>query len=496
MIFSFTMTILTNNFLLDLLAVFIAIFVVAYTYFKWAFKYWEKRNVVVPFEAIVPFGNIGNPVWRTKSLGQITSDIYFALKKRSLKFGGKYSLISPRLVIADPEIIRCILSKDFQFFTDRGLFHDEKVNPLTGNMFVIGGAKWKNLRTRLSPTFTSGKMKLMFQTLVECGGPLVCSVEEQARNQTAIDIKEVLGRYTTDIIGSCAFGLECNSFESEDAEFRKQGKKLFSINFLKAIKIAIVFSVPKLASFFRISQQTKEEIDFYLNIVRDTIEFREKNNYRRNDFFQLLMDIKKNSELDPNEKPFTIEEFAAQVFVFFVAGFETSSTTMTFALYELARHPEIQQKVRDEVNSVLKQHNGKITYDAMQEMKLLRCVIDEALRMYPPVPILFRRCTKNYQISNVVIEKNVITEIPVMGIQKDPEYFPEPNEFKPERFSEKNKDKITPYTYLPFGDGPRNCIGALKAFVGIQNLSRKFFFRVAFWFDAKQSGNGGFIAEF
>lgn len=88
------------------------------------------------------------------------------------------------------------------------------------------------------------------------------------------------------------------------------------------------------------------------------------------------MEIKRKSEEEIGGKPFTIEDFAAQVFVFFIAGFETSSSTMTFALYELAKNQDIQTRVRDEINSILKQHDGKLTYDAMQDMKLLGCVID------------------------------------------------------------------------------------------------------------------------
>lgn len=133
---------------------------------------------------------------------------------------------------------------------------------------------------------------------------------------------------------------------------------------------------PDLARKLGLEVMPKESIDFFMKVVTDNIEFREKNNYKRNDFFQLLMEIKSKSEKQSGERPFTVEDFAAQVFVFFLAGFETSATTMTFALYELAKHQDIQKRLRDEINSVLKQHDGKLTYDAIQEMKFLKCVVD------------------------------------------------------------------------------------------------------------------------
>lgn len=89
------------------------------------------------------------------------------------------------------------------------------------------------------------------------------------------------------------------------------------------------------------------------------------------------------------------------------------------------------------------------------------CVVSEALRMYPPLPAVPRTCTEDYPIpdSNFTLEKGSTVMVPILGIHRDPENFPEPDQFKPERFNEENIGKIKPYTYLPFGLGPRNCLG-------------------------------------
>lgn len=224
-------------------------------------------------------------------------------------------MASPRLLIADPQLIKHVLLKDFQYFSDRGVYHNEKANPLSGHMFAVEAAKWKNLRVKLSPTFTSGKMKMMFQTLVDCSDPMVELVTRHINNELPIDIKEVLGCFTTDVIGSCAFGLECKSFQKEDAEFRKQGKRLFTPTLKQLVKNTVAFSSPELARKMNLSIMEKDHINFFMKVVKDNIDFREKNNFIRNDFFQLLIDIKKESETN-NGKPFTVEEFAAQVFCF------------------------------------------------------------------------------------------------------------------------------------------------------------------------------------
>lgn len=119
-----------------------------------------------------------------------------------------------------------------------------------------------------------------------------------------------------------------------------------------------------------IKMMNPEEETFFLNMVGDTVEYRKKNNYVRNDFMQLLIDLH-------NDNPdFTREQIAAQAFLFFVAGFETSSTTMSFALYELAVNGKIQEKAREEIQKVLEKHNGELTYDALQDMKYLGQIID------------------------------------------------------------------------------------------------------------------------
>jgi cytochrome P450 family 6 len=161
---------------------------------------------------------------------------------------------------------------------------------------------------------------------------------------------------------------------------------------------------PKLLIALGVAQTQQDISKFFSKVVKDTVSYREKNNYTRKDFLQLLIDLK-NNKLAEDEgykhdgNTLTIDEIAAQCFVFFIAGFETSSTTMTFAMYELSKHQELQDKVRDEVNAVLAKHGGKITYEAIQDMKYMDQVINEALRKYPPLPLLTRHVRAGLQDS-------------------------------------------------------------------------------------------------
>lgn len=360
--------------ILDILGIVIALVAVGLAYIKWSHGYFKRRGWH-HLEPNFPLGNSENPLNRTKCVGQFVKDIYDHFRSKKLPYGGFYTIARPTMVPVDPDVIKSIISKNFQKFTDRGLYANEETNNLNGHLFFLGGNRWRKLRVKLTPTFTSGKMKMMFDTLVACGKPMLESVEDNIEQGKSLDIKEVLGCFTTDVIGSCAFGLECNSFKEKDAEFRKYGKLIFYANAWIIIKFLFGTSFPELARKLGVDPSNKEVKVFFNKVVKDTVEYRENNNYRRNDFMQLLIDLK-NSE---NGNGLTLEELAAQAFVFFLAGFETSSTAMTYALYELSLHQKIQDKAREEVRNVLKKYDGNLTYEAMHEMKYLGQIVDGKL---------------------------------------------------------------------------------------------------------------------
>jgi cytochrome P450 family 6 len=472
----------------DLVAISVAILTVVVAYYKWTYQYWRRRNF--PYlEPRIPFGNTDNPFSPKENAGIRVKRHYDMMRAKGWKHGGLYSLLKPSYLALDLECVKNIMTKDFQYFTDRGLYYNEKVDPLSAHLFAIGGQKWRNLRTKLSSTFTSGKMKMMFQTLVDCEPNLLQKIENDRVARVPIDIKEALGCFTTDIIGSVAFGLECNTFAEENSPFRKYGRKVFTLNTLRLLKITLISSFPNAAKNLGVVQTPKDVSKFFINLVKDTVSYRENNNYTRKDFLQLLIDLK-NNKLAEDEgykhdgNTLSIEEIAAQSFVFFIAGFETSSTTMTFALYEFSKHPELQDKVREEVNTVLAKHEGKITYDAIQEMKYMDQVINETLRKYPAVPLLTRKCVRDYKIpgEDLVIEKGTTILISILGIHYDKEYYSDPEKFDPERFTEENKKSRHHYAHLPFGEGPRMCIGMrfglMQSKMGLSSLLKNYKFTV------------------
>ncbi|KAJ8916091.1 hypothetical protein NQ315_004457 [Exocentrus adspersus] len=160
-------------------------------------------------------------------------------------------------------------------------------------------------------------------------------------------------------------------------------------------------------------------------------------------------------------------DVVAQAMIFFLAGFDSVSTLMCFTTYELAANPDIQDRLRQEVMTTLDECGGKITYEGLLKMKYLDMVVSEVLRKWPSTLATDRLCLKPYTINPALpdeqplhLEEGSILMIPIYGMHHDQEYFPNPDRFDPDRFNDENKDNIKPYTYFPFGLGPRNCIGS------------------------------------
>lgn len=231
---------------------------------------------------------------------------------------------------------------------------------------------------------------MMFPIVVDCAIQLNVLVNSLVEEGSVIDVRDVMGRYTTDVIGSCAFGIDCNSIKDPNSKFRRYGKKALEFGFVKKMKYMVALAYPGILKLMGTGLVHKDTREFLLSTVRQTVDYREKNNIIRKDFMQLLIQLKNNAYLEHKSDGVDIKrkennghgttldivEMTAQVLIFFLAGYETSSTTLTFLLYELAVNPHVQTNLRKEINETLRRHNQNITYDVMIEMHYLHRCID------------------------------------------------------------------------------------------------------------------------
>ncbi|XP_065091270.1 probable cytochrome P450 6d5 [Ochlerotatus camptorhynchus] len=457
-------------------------------FLNYVFGFWKRRKIpqLMP---LFPFGNFTNLFRGRASFPEVCKKLYQRSKQWPLL--GGYVLLRPMLFVNDPQLAKDIMVRDFQHFHDRGSYVDEENDPLGGHLFSLAGEKWKHLRTKLTPAFTSGKLKGMFKTLVDTGVVLQSFIQKYAECGEVVEIREILARYTTDIIASVAFGIQIDSINNPNEPFRQMGRKVFEPSLRNNMRILLTYMVPKLNRLLKLKIDDDVE-RFMLGVVRETLEYREQNGITRKDMMQLLLQLRNTGTVSDDErwtvdatnqlKELSLEEVAAQAYVFFLAGFETSSTTMSFCLYELAKNATIRRKVQQEIDSVMERYGGELTYEGITEMRYLECCIDETLRKYPPVPILNRECTQDYKFpgSHLIIEKGTAVVLQFGGMQHDPQYYPQPMRFEPERFQEAN---VRTKPYAPFGDGPRICIGMrmgkMLTKVGLSLLLARFNFELS-----------------
>ncbi|XP_014281614.1 cytochrome P450 6a2 isoform X2 [Halyomorpha halys] len=458
--------------------------VVIWLAYKWwtsIYSQWDRRGVQnVPSSS--PLGSDASLTLMTKYQGYTLNEMY---KKFSTPYFGLYMVRSPFLVIKNPEIISIILTKEFSHFRNRQFLKIHKSDFIFQHLFNLEDDKWKTTKGKLQSTFSTSKLRSMFPLFIKCTENFQ-SVLLQKEGET-INMKPTLKRFTTDVICQTLFGLEANT--NCESEVTKIGQKATDLNLLILLKVAIKLAFPEIAKNIPLKVFPTDVEKFFLKLVTDIVEYREKNDVKVNDFLDSLIQMKKrgmtgeekkfeNGNINWQSQDITLEVMAAQCFFLFVAGLENASSMQTYCLYELALNPDLQKTLQSEIDNCLKKH-GELTYEAIKEMEFLNMAISETLRKYPVLPFTSRICTTPLTFPDgFQVEKGDQMIIPTWSLQHDPQYFPDPEKFDPERFSEQNKDSIVPYTYLPFGEGPRMCLGMrfsqLQMKVGIVSILSKY----------------------
>lgn len=229
---------------LNMIIIINIILCVVYGYYKYRHSYWENLNVPC-IAGKIPFGSISSVVLKRQSFIERITEIYSTMKEKGHKYVGIYFITRRALVLIDPELIKKVLVTDFQYFHDRGVYHDEKNDPLSAHLVALSGDRWRQLRQKLTPTFSSGKLKAMFEVVLKCGEELGSALRDAT--DLTVEIKDLAARYTIDVIGSSAFGIECNSLKNPDAEFRQMGKKVFQSSYVDGFKRLLIRNSPWLA---------------------------------------------------------------------------------------------------------------------------------------------------------------------------------------------------------------------------------------------------------
>ncbi|XP_049678360.1 thromboxane-A synthase isoform X4 [Accipiter gentilis] len=318
------------------------------------------------------------------------------------------------VVVSTPEMIKQILVTDFSNFTNR-----TKPNliskPMLDSILCLRDDRWKYVRSLLTPAFSNTKLKEMTPLINQACDVLLCNLKVYADSGKAFDIQRCYNCFTLDVVGSVAFGTEVDSQKNPDDPFVKNCRTFFQMSLFKPLLILILSFPFIMIPLLRIlpNKKQKELNGFFIQTIKNAIVLRQQQDAaeRRRDFLQWMLDSRDSADslaagyldvMNPSaassqnevplagrapsekvQKTLTEDEIAGQAFLFLIAGYETTTSTLSFATYLLATNPECQEKVLQEVDEFSAKHMVP-DYQNVQELPYLDMVIAETLRMYPP----------------------------------------------------------------------------------------------------------------
>ncbi|XP_054157193.1 cytochrome P450 3A8-like [Oppia nitens] len=457
--------------------------ILLYLYYRLTrnYSYWSSRSINGP----KPLPILGT-MWQMfqKPAFQINLDN----RKTYGNLYGTYLGTRPVLVLTDPQLIKDVNIKDFNIFVDRNdliNFND----PIADRaLFTAMGDKWKSLRSVISPTFSSGKMRAMHPIIIEC----VKRLDRYLSDKKEIEMTTTMSKMTMDVIVRCAFGNEIDTYDEQRThDFIVYSRRLLSANWRTLLTFIVGAISQDLLQWSGLKLIDPAVETFFRSAIKTIVDKRRADGSgpKHKDYIQLMIDARNktslssdnNKEVDDNiinsdeiftktAKSSSVDKHFADIkgevddddvlansIIFLVAGYDTSSMALSFLFYALALHPDCQQKLYDEI----KRFDNQYDYETIAKMSYLEACVAETLRVYNPISTVGRMAAREYTVGDtgITVPKGMLIMCDIQSLHRNPEYFPDPDRWNPERFMPYNRDKLVPYTYMPFGLGPRNCVG-------------------------------------
>ncbi|MFC7019202.1 MULTISPECIES: cytochrome P450 [Haloarcula] len=339
-------------------------------------------------------------------------------------------------MIAHPDAIQRILLDEHEAFEKGAVVTRNLADAMGEGLFVTGGDQWQNQRTQVQPAFYRERLCRYVPEMRSAAKETV----EQWRDGMVVDVTDTMTATTMDVLGRTLFGVDVteNPVVSEASD-----------------AILTRFDTSRVWSFLpdRLPTPTNLRYRRKLGELRQFVDDlarqrrRQDPENRGEDLLSILVGFVEASEL-------TVEELRDNMVTFLFAGHETTALGLTYTLLCLARHPDRQADLRAEVDAVC---DGRVTAVDLPELERVERAIDEALRLYPPVYMLFREATRDVTLQGYDIPAGTTLVVPQWAVHRDPAWWDDPEAFRPERFDD---DADRPeYAYFPFGGGPRHCIG-------------------------------------
>ncbi|EDV98207.1 probable cytochrome P450 6t3 [Drosophila grimshawi] len=456
------------------------IFLFIYLHLKKSYSYFRRHRLpYLPASVWTPLGHLRQLLLLHISFGDLFKNIYADERIEAEKLAGFFVFQTPALILRDPEIIRLVLVKDFNRFLNRYEAADAGHDAMGALTLPLAKYhQWRESRLCMSQLFTSGRIKQrMYPLILEVLHDLEQHLERNMCGQAerVLPLSEMCQLYTTDVTGKLFYSWNGAGLRQNQSQLRQQAKQLFKPDLMKLLHFMSIFFLPQWTGWLR----AKVFSTPYARFMRQLVSQHTKSE-SGDDLIDHLQQLQGRR---PAKHYVHHEDFiASQAGIFLLAGFETSSALLAFTLYELAKQPRLQQRLRQELHSAFGD-SFNLSYETAVKLPYLKMVCLEALRLYPAAAFINRECTQPEGFSlrpriDFVIPCGMPAYISILGLQRDEKYWPNPLHFNPERFAPQHITQITPMTFIPFGAGPHGCIGSrlglLQLKLGVAHILKTY----------------------
>ncbi|XP_070074617.1 probable cytochrome P450 4d14 isoform X2 [Drosophila takahashii] len=383
---------------------------------------------------------------------------------------------------ADPKMIEAIMSS--QQTIQKNNLYGLLTNWLGDGLLVSKGQKWFRRRKIITPAFHFKILEDFVEVFDQQSAIMAQQLHAKADGKTVINMFPVACLCAMDIIAETAMGVKINAQLQPDFPYVQSVKNASAtlaerfMNPLQRQDALMRLFYPKVLD--KLNDSVSNMHSFTNSVITERRDLLQKslagNAPLLNDVGQkrrmALLDVLLQSTIDG--APLSNEDIREEVDTFMFEGHDTTTSSIAFTCYLLARNPEAQALAFQEIRDVLgDDKSAPVTMQQLGELKYLECVIKESLRLFPSVPLIGRHITQDTMLAGKLIPAHSDVVILIYHAQRDPEYFPEPEKFLPERFSMERKGEINPFAYTPFSAGARNCIGQKFAMLEMKSTISK-----------------------
>uniref|UniRef100_A0A182RDP0 Uncharacterized protein n=1 Tax=Anopheles funestus TaxID=62324 RepID=A0A182RDP0_ANOFN len=430
-------------------------------------KYHRKRQEVLK---VLPYFNGPHPeyffgisyMFKDKSI----TEIFDIIVDSHRQYGKDLCLIGAfnemELEIASARNIEKVLLAK----TTKKSYQYDFLEPWLGTGLLLSfGEKWFQRRKIITPSFHFKILDQFMDVFNKEADTLVTKLERHV-NQQEFDIYDYITLYALDSICATSMGVQINAQEDPNNEYTQGVKKVSEYVFRRIFSVLRQF--PALFVLYSYAREQGRVIKRLHDFTNSVIDARRKQlnqesktlqqddySKHRDTFLDQLLKVKIDG------KPLSTADIREEVDTFMFEGHDTTTSGISFTILQLAKHQDIQQKLYEEIDTVLGEDARSIilTNSLLQELKYLDLVIKESLRLVPPVPFIGRKLLEDMEMNGTIIPAGTTLSLNIFCLHRNPEVFPDPEKFIPERFSDENEIKRGPYDYIPFSAGSRNCIG-------------------------------------